>query len=249
MNARISRGLVAAVGALAVAGAALVAAPAALANGTLSITPASGSGETAMAVTTTGGCASATATHYVITLSGGALTETINLGGLQPLSAIPATGTQTTPMTIAVPYTFDMAQEAYGSVIPTGVYDVNVVCRAGTVFQSITVFAGKVTIRQVAGGILFEDGAKSTTVTNSTKPKVTGKARVGATLRVNTGAWSPTPDATTVTWRVGTKTVGTGVTYKVKVSDKGKTLIAVVKATKAGYLDGTASASIKIASK
>ena len=102
MTTRITRGLMVAVGALAVAGAALVAAPAASANGTLSITPSTGDAETALAVTTTGGCASANATHYIIKLAGGSLTEEITMNGLQPLSAIGATGAQTTPMTIPV---------------------------------------------------------------------------------------------------------------------------------------------------
>lgn len=243
MTTRIARGLVAAVGALAVAGAALVTAPAASAQGTLSITPATGTGETALAVTTTGGCASSEATHYVITLSGGSLTETVNLGGVQPLSAIPATGTQTAPMTIAVPSTLDMAQEDYGSAIPTGVYDVSVVCRAATDFTPITAYTSKITIRQITGGLLFEEGAKPTKVTNKTKPKVTQK---GSKLTVTVGTWAPVPDSTTVKWLIGKKTVGTGKTYKVKAGDKGKTITAVVTATKAGYNDGTASVSIKV---
>ncbi len=242
MTTRIARGFLASVGALAVAGAALMAAPAASAQGTLSITPTTGNGETSFALTTTGGCASATATHYVITLSGGKLTETINLGGVQPLSAIPATGTQTAPMTIAVPSTFDLAQEDYGSAIPTGVYDIKVVCRAATVFTAITVYESKVTIRQIPGGLVFEEGAKPTAVTNKAKPKITQK---GAKLTVNVGTWEPAPDSTTVSWRIGTKTVGTGSSYTVKSGDRGKTITAVVTATKAGYGNGTASASIK----
>jgi hypothetical protein len=247
MITRITRGLVAAAGALAVAGAALVAAPAASATGTLTLTPDKGSGETAFSVTTTGGCANATATHYVITLSGRSLKETINLGGLQPLSAIPALSTQTTPMTIAVPYTFERAQESYGAAIPTGVYDVKVICRAATTFEPITVYTGKVTLRQVSGGLSFENGAKPTAVTNTAKPRIAGKGNVGATLRVTQGTWAPKPDRTTVVWRIGKKTVGTGAAYKVKRGDRGKTITAVVTATKSGLLPGTASATIRIA--
>ena len=247
MTTRITRGLMVAVGALAVAGAALVAAPAASANGTLSIPPTTGDADTAFAVTTTGGCASANATHYVIKLVGGSLTEEISMNGLQPLSAIGATGAQTAPMTIPVSYTFGIAEEAYGSAIPTGVYDLRVICRAATNPQPITVYTSKVTVRQLAGGMVFEEGAKPTAVTNKAKPKITGKGNVGATLRVSAGTWEPTPDSTSITWRVGKKTVGTGATYKVKASDRGKTITAVVTATKAGYGNGTASATIKIA--
>ena len=247
MTTRITRGLVVAVGALAVAGAALVAAPAASANGTLSITPATGSGETALSVTTSGGCASPNASHYVIKLSGGSLTEEITMNGVQPLSAIPAVGSGTAPMSVPVAYTVNMAQENYGSAIPTGVYDLKFICRAATEPAPITVYASKITIRQIAGGVTFEEGAKPTSVTNKTKPKITGKGNVGATLRVSAGTWEPTPDSTSIAWRVGKKTVGTGATYKVKASDRGKTITAVVTATKAGYGNGTASATIKIA--
>ena len=247
MTTRITRGLMVAVGGLAVAGAALVAAPAASANGTLSITPTTGDADTALAVTTTGGCASANATHYVIKLAGGSLTEEITMNGLQPLSAIGATGAQTAPMTIPVSYTFGIAEEAYGSAIPTGVYDLKVICRAATVPAPITVYTGKVTVRQIAGGMVFEEGAKPTKVTNKAKPKITGQGKVGATLKVSTGTWEPAPDATSIAWKIGSKTVGTGASYKVKSGDKGKTITAVVTATKAGYSNGTASATIKIA--
>ena len=256
MNARIARGLAAAVGALAVAGAALVAAPVASANGTLSITPAAGTGETAMAVTTTGGCASPNATHYVVTLSGTGVTGDITLNGLQPLSAIPAAGSQTTPMSVPVASNLDMAQAAYSydqagddtSVkIPTGVYSVKFVCRAGADPKPITVYEGSLTLRQTKAGIVFEEGAKPTAVTNTAKPKISGQGKVGATLKATPGTWDPAPDATTFTWKVGTKTVGTGASYKVKAADKGKTITVTVTATKDGYNPGKASATIKIA--
>ncbi len=247
MTTRITRGLMVAVGALAVAGAALVAAPAASANGTLSITPVSGSGSTALAVTTSGGCASPNATHYVIKLTGGSLTEDITLNGVQSLSAIPAVGSGTTPMSVPVAYTLDMAQENYGSAIPTGVYDLSFICRAATVSAPITTYTSKITIRQIAGGVVFEEGAKPTSVTNTVKPKITGQGKAGATLKVSTGTWDPTPDSTSIAWKIGKKTVGTSATYKVKPADKGKTITAVVTATKDGYGNGTASATIKIA--
>lgn len=247
MKTRIARGLGVAVGALAVAGAALAVAPVASANGTLSLTPATGSGETALFVTTSGGCANASATHYAIKLAGGSLTEEIALNGVQPLSAIPALGSGTTPMSVPVAYTINMAQENYGSAIPTGVYDLKFICRAATSAQAITTYAGKITIRQIAGGVAFEEGAKPTAVTNKTKPKITGQAKAGATLRASTGTWEPTPDSTSVSWRIGKKTVGTGTSYKVKPGDRGKTIVAVVTASKDGYGNGTASASVKVA--
>jgi hypothetical protein len=247
MSTHIMRGLAAAVSALAVAGAALVAPPAASANGTLSITPQQGSGDSALSVSTSGGCASASATHYSIKLSGGRLTEDISMNGVQLLSAIPAVGSQTTAMSVPVAYTFAMAQENYGSAIPTGVYDLRFICRSQASPAPITVYTTKVTIRQISGGLTFAEGAQPTAVVNKAKPKISGKGSVGATLRVSTGTWEPKPDRTTVQWRIGKKTIGTGATYKVKKGDRGKTITAVVTATKAGLTPGTASAKIKIA--
>jgi hypothetical protein len=247
MNSRITRGFAAAVGVLAVAGAALVAAPAASANGTLSITPQSGSGETAFSVTTTGGCASANATHYVIKLSGGSLKEEITMNGLQPLSSIPAIGSQTTPMSVPVAYTFGIAQEAYGSAIPTGVYDLKFICRAATVMTPITVYSGKVTIKQVAGGMTFSEGAENLPVELVTAPKVTGKATVGATIKVSKGTWSPSDATVRATWKIGKKTVGTGFSYKVKPGDRGKTITLTVTASKKGYVSAAWPRTIKVA--
>jgi hypothetical protein len=236
MNSRITRGLTAAVGALAVAGAALVAAPVASANGTLSITPATGSGETALSVTTSGGCASPNATHYVIKLSGGSLTEEITMNGVQPLSAIPAIGSGTAPMSVPVAYTVNMAQENYGSAIPTGVYDLKFICRAATEPAPITVYASKITIEQLAGGVAYTEGAKNLPVTPVTAPKVTGKPQVGATLKVSKGTWSPSDATVKATWKIGNKTVGNGFSYKVKSGDRGKTVTVTVTASKPGFV-------------
>ncbi len=249
MNSRIARGLTVAVGALAVAGAALVAAPAASANGTLSITPQTGSGESALSVTTAGGCASPNATHYTVTLSGGSLNETINMNGVQPLAAIGAVGTQTTAMTAPVAYTIDMAEDNYGSAIPTGVYDLSFNCRAALVPQAITVYTTKITIEQLAGGVAFTEGAKELPVQSVTAPKVTGKAKAGATLKVSKGTWSPSDARVKATWKIGKKTVGNGFSYKVKPGDRGKTIKVTVTASKSGYKSATWTKSIKVAQK
>lgn len=247
MSTHITRGILAAVGALAVAGAALVAAPAASANGTLSMTPANGSGETAFAVTTTGGCASPNATHYVIKLAGGSLTEEINLTGVQPLSSIPASGSQTTPMSVPVSYTLEIAEEAYGSAIPTGVYDLKFICRAVLEPAPITVYTTKITIKQIAGGLTFVEGAEDLPVEVVTAPKVTGKAKSGATLKVSKGKWSPSDATVKATWKIGKKTVGTGFSYKVKPGDRGKTIKVTVTASKKGYVAANWIKNIKVA--
>jgi hypothetical protein len=224
-----------------------VAAPAASANGTLSITPATGSGETALSVTTSGGCASPNATHYVIKLSGGSLTEDITMNGVQPLSAIPAVGSGTAPMSVPVAYTVNMAQENYGSAIPTGVYDLKFICRAATVPSPITTYTTKVTIEQLAGGVAFTEGAKNLFVEVVTAPKVTGKAKAGSTIKVSKGTWSPSDASVKATWKIGNKTVGTGFSYKVKPGDRGKTIVVTVTAAKKGYVAAAWPKSIKIA--
>jgi len=247
MNSRIARGLVVAAGALAVAGAALVAAPAASANGTLNITPESGSGDSALSVTTDGGCASPNATHYAVKLTGRGLTEDISMNGVQPLAAIGAVGTQTTAMTAPLAYTIDMAQENYGSAIPTGIYDLSFICRSALSAQAITTYTTKITIEQLAGGVAFTEGAKELPVSAVTAPKVTGKAKVGATLKVSKGAWSPSDATVKATWKIGAKTVGSGFSYKVKAGDRGKTIKVTVTASKSGYKSATWTKSIKVA--
>lgn len=247
MSTRIMRGLVAGMGAFVVMGAALVAAPIASASGTLTIAPQTGAGDTALSVTTSGGCASLNATHYLVRLSGGTLTEAITMNGVQPLTAIGAVGSQTTAMTAPVAYTIIMAQENYGSAIPTGVYDLSFVCRSALVPQPIATFTAKITIEQLAGGITFTEGAKEFPIQAVTAPAVTGTAKAGSTLRVSRGTWSPTPDSTTATWKIGTRTVGTGFSYKVKPGDKGKTIKVKVTAVKTGYTTATWTKSIKVA--
>lgn len=238
------RGAVVGLATAALAGLALVAAPPAAANGTAVPLPEKGIGSQSWAVTTSGGCANATATHYIIRLSGGGLGSAINLSGLQPLSAIPALPTGTTPMTIQVPTNLDDAI-GRGVKLP-GVFDVSVICRAAFSATPLATFTGKLTLRETAEGIAFEAGAQPTAVTNSVKPKISGQARPGSTLTVSPGTWSPDSATVKVTWKVDGKQVGTGTTYRVKASDRGKTVVAEVEASAPGLASGKATASIRI---
>ena len=239
-----SRRFAIALSSMAVSLLALASVPQASASGTVTLLPTAGSGSEVFSVVTPTGCGSPNATHYVIRLSGGGLTAPINLSGVQPLSAIPALADQTTPMTISVPLTLDVAL-GRGVTLP-GVFDISVVCRGALVPTPVTTFTGKITVFEGAKGITFAEGTQPTSVTNSVKPKITGQAKVGGTLTVSTGTWSPATATTKVTWKVGGKQVGTGVTYKVKSADKGKTVVAEVEATSEGLTPGKASASVKI---
>jgi hypothetical protein len=146
-----------------------------------------------------------------------------------------------------VAYTVNMAQENYGSAIPTGVYDLKFICRAATVPSPITTYTTKVTIEQLAGGVAFTEGAKNLFVEVVTAPKVTGKAKAGSTIKVSKGTWSPSDASVKATWKIGNKTVGTGFSYKVKPGDRGKTIVVTVTAAKKGYVAAAWPKSIKIA--
>jgi len=249
------RGTVAAVASAVLAGFALVVATPASANGTAeSFTVVqvdgkneevgSGLGSQSWAVRTSGGCANANASHYIIRLSGGGLRAPINLSGLQPLSAIPALPTGTAAMTIQVPTNLDDAI-GRGVRLP-GVFDVSVICRAAFSGAALATFSGKITLSETSAGIAWQDGAKPTAVTNSVKPKITGQAKVGSTLTASTGTWTPASAKATVSWKVDGKEVGKGPKYKVKASDRGKTLVAEVTATAPGLAPGKATASVRI---
>jgi len=68
-------------------------------------------------------------------------------------------------------------------------------------------------------------------------PKITGTVKVGQTLGITLGTWSPTPSSYSYRWyRSGVAISGaTSSTYKLTSSDKGKTMTVKVTARKSGY--------------
>jgi hypothetical protein len=67
-------------------------------------------------------------------------------------------------------------------------------------------------------------------------PKIVGKAKVGRTLKVKVGKWSPKGKLRYQWLRGGKKIRGaTKVTYKLKAADRGKRITVKVTATKSGY--------------
>ena len=88
----------------------------------------------------------------------------------------------------------------------------------------------------------------STAAPKATKsPRITGTVKVGRTVKVSVGTWSPRPDAYRYEWRVNGKLVGTGSSLKIKKSWAGKKLTVTVIARKAGFYDGRkTSSSVKI---
>ncbi|MFC7492687.1 MULTISPECIES: M6 family metalloprotease domain-containing protein [unclassified Nocardioides] len=75
----------------------------------------------------------------------------------------------------------------------------------------------------------------------SAPPTISGKARVGSTLKVTAGTW-PRAGTSTFTWTVGGKQVGTGTAYEVKPANAGKTVTVTETFVSPGYAPGTASA-------
>lgn len=74
-------------------------------------------------------------------------------------------------------------------------------------------------------------------LTAAPKPKITGTAKVGKTLTVAPGKWTPAPVKLTYQWYVnGTPVTGaTKSTFKIPKSAVGKTVTVIVTGSKAGY--------------
>lgn len=265
MIKRHTRTLAAAVGVSALtAGALMLGLPSATAaTGTLSLDPKSGSGGDPVAVSTSGGCATPNATHFVVKLTGqgvqyavpgsgstGPTYESVNyMVGTTSLSAIGSTGTATTSMRVPLSKLFNTVKaENKDGKLPSGAYTLTFECRSKTVTTALSTFTTTVTITDSNSGLTFREGEPDP-VMPVTAPKVTGKAKAGVTLKVSKGTWSPSPDSVKATWKIGKKTVGTGFSYKVKPGDKGKTIRVTVTAAKAGYVSADWVKSIKIARK
>ncbi|HEY3545113.1 MAG TPA: peptidoglycan-binding protein [Propionicimonas sp.] len=80
------------------------------------------------------------------------------------------------------------------------------------------------------------------------KPKITGTATSGKTLRVKPGTWGPGKVKLSYRWYRGSKAIGgaTKSTYKLKSADKGKTITVKVTGSRSGFASATAKASVKV---
>ena len=72
---------------------------------------------------------------------------------------------------------------------------------------------------------------------SAAKPKISGSAKVGKTLKVKTGKWSPSSTKVSYQWkRNGKKISGAKKSsYKVKAADKGKRISVTVTGKASGY--------------
>jgi hypothetical protein len=80
----------------------------------------------------------------------------------------------------------------------------------------------------------------------TTKPKITGSRKVGRTLKVSPGRWSPAATSYTYRWKANGKTIkgATKRTLKLKKAQKGKRITVTVTAKRTGHASGTASRSV-----
>jgi len=88
---------------------------------------------------------------------------------------------------------------------------------------------------------------------NLTKPKATGKAKVGKTLKASKGTWAATPTKVSYQWYRGAKKIKgqTKAKHKVVAKDKGKKLHVKVTAKSTGYttVSATSKATKKVAKR
>lgn len=79
----------------------------------------------------------------------------------------------------------------------------------------------------------------------STKPKVSGIRKVGRTLKVSKGRWTPKATSYTYRWKADGKTIKGAAkrTLKLKKAHKGKKITVTVTAKRAGHTSGVASRS------
>ena len=117
---------------------------------------------------------------------------------------------------------------------------------------------GTWTLRLLSGSLKPGDTARSTSVEVQVKagklrataaPRITGKAKVGKTLKATTGTWSASA-STKLQWRRNGKAIkgATKATYRVLKADAGKKLTVRVVATRPGYAKATAtSKAVKVA--
>ncbi len=79
------------------------------------------------------------------------------------------------------------------------------------------------------------------------RAKILGTLAVGKTLIAYRGAWAPTPTSYSFVWKRGATIISRVAAYRTKAIDKGKTIVLIVYAVRAGHLTGvSASLPVKI---
>lgn len=121
----------------------------------------------------------------------------------------------------------------------------------GTTLTIAPALAGKqLTVRVIGardGYVTASATSAPVTVAKATftapKPRITGTAKVGATLAVGLGTWSPAPSKVTYRWFVGGTQVASTATLRVTSAMAGKPVTVKVTGTRAGYVTTTVTSS------
>ncbi len=89
------------------------------------------------------------------------------------------------------------------------------------------------------GGSGYDDSAAGVVAkanfVNRAKPAIGGVLKVGKLLTASTGTWTPAGTSYTYQWKRGSVVIGRAKTYKATAKDKGKILVVIVTAARAGY--------------
>jgi hypothetical protein len=80
-----------------------------------------------------------------------------------------------------------------------------------------------------------------------TRPKLTGRARIGRTLTCTRGTWTGSPTRFTFTWFRGQGVVGHGSAHLVRAADRGQTLRCSVTARNPGGATVAATTALRVA--
>jgi hypothetical protein len=80
------------------------------------------------------------------------------------------------------------------------------------------------------------------------KPRITGTARVGKTVKASPGSWGPGEVKLSYRWYHAGRAIkgATKSTYKLKASDKGHTVSVKITGSRTGFVSATAKVSIKV---
>jgi hypothetical protein len=160
------------------------------------------------------------------TYDGGASTDSYNNGDYVLRGLAPGT------------YRIKFDEDAPGEVQTEFYDDVTTIGAA----QDITVVAGET--RQLDQAVLTDE-PQLPPIQSTSRPTLSGKPLVGATLEADAGTWSPPGVDVTYQWlRNGVEIVGaTGGSRTLALSDRGAVITARVTATKAGHATGTATSA------
>ena len=100
----------------------------------------------------------------------------------------------------------------------------SVICRVTAANGTVTAYDDSPAVTILKGNFV-----------NKAKPAIGGVLKVGKLLTASTGTWTPAGTSYTYQWKRGSTVIGRAKTYRTTAKDKGKTLIVIVTAARAGY--------------